>query len=203
MATTPKPLIAALALPLLLFAPPRAAAEDTTFQAPPAAKILEAAADEYVQSNGLHVRWSAVTYELSTGHQAEVFVEVDGLGRGDGYIFVESEILVHVSHDPDARDGTITTWIAPDITLPEAALLELPQVNVAEELFAGIADPRATKCSNFGKKAVKAAKYIWIGLSAAAGAACCAVTTAGCPLCVGGATVVGAVGADIANDYCE
>lgn len=188
-------------LPLLFLAPTQAAAEDLMIEAPPEAKILDVAAGETSQPDGLRVRWTSVTYELSTGQEAEMFVEVDDHGRGDGYIFVEGEALVHVT--TDGHGGT-TTWVAPDIDLPQQALAELAPVNVASEIFAGVGEgPQEFKCSEFGKGAVRAAKYVWIGLNAAAGYACCAAVQPACVLCIGGAAVSGAMGSDIADGYCD
>jgi hypothetical protein len=99
-------------LSLLLAVPTQAAAEVPTSEAPPEPTILEVAADEVLQPDGRRVRWASVTYELSSGHEAEVFVEVDEHGRGDGLIYVEGEALVHVTTDGEV--GT-TTWVAPDM----------------------------------------------------------------------------------------
>lgn len=194
---------ALLAFSLLAPMPAAAAVpHDICVQPPPAAKVTDVASGQDEQPNGIQVRWASVTYVLSTGHEAEVYVEVDGRGRGEGYIYVEGDPIVHVSYDTDARGGT-TSWTAPDIDLPQQALAELAQSDVAEELFSGLGGPQETKCSEFGKGAVKVTKYLWIGLVAAAGVACCGATTGGCPACVGAATVAGAVGNDIADGYCD
>jgi hypothetical protein len=188
-------------LPLLFAVPTQAAAEDLTIQAPPEVTILDVAADETLQPDGHRVRWTSVTYELSTGHEAEMFVEVDDRGRGDGYIFIEGEALLHVTTD---EHGATTTWVAPDIDLPPEALAQLATVNVADEIFAGIGEPQAFKCSDFGKGVVKAAKYLWVGLAGAAGAACCAGGLGvGCLVCGGATSVAILAGTEAADGYCE
>lgn len=194
-----------VALPLLFVAPTQAAAkdkDDLTIQAPPEAKILDVAADETSQPDGLRVRWTSVTYELSTGQEAEMFVEVDDRGRGDGSIYVEGELLVEVT--TDGHGGT-TTWVAPDIDLPEQALAQLAPANVASEVFAGVGQgPQEFPCSDFGKGAVRAAKYVWIGLTTATGVVCCmGGIGVGCIVCATAAGVAGEMGGDIADGYCE
>jgi hypothetical protein len=189
-------------LPMLCVAPTRVAAEDVTVEAPPEANILDVAADETSQPDGLRSRWTSVAYELSTGHEAEMFVEVDERGRGVGYIFVDGEVLVHVT--TDAQGGT-TTWVAPDMDLPHQARAELVPSNLADEIYSGLGDdPQEFKCSEFGKSAVRAAKYLWIGLSTATGIVCCLPpATPACVVCGSAAGVAGAIGADIADEYCE
>jgi hypothetical protein len=198
MKEIPNKFLVSLSLFSLFFAmPTQAAAEDLPTQAVPEVQILDVAADETVQLDGLRVRWTSVTYELSTGHEAEMFVEVDDHGRGDAYILLEGEELMHVATD---EHGGTTTWVASDIDLSPKVLTELTAANLPDEIFAGM-DPQEFKCSDFGKKAVRAAKYLWIGANTALGLACCA--TPACIPCGTAATVLGAIGADIADDYCE
>jgi hypothetical protein len=141
-------LVTALAVPLNAFLPPNAetvdAAESTT---PAPSRILDTAAGEVTQPDGRHVRWTSVTHELSTGQEAEAFVEVDDRGRGDVLIYVDGDVIMHVSTDGQSD----TTWIAPDLGLPPEAIAELVSTDVATQVFAGIG-PQAFKCSEFGKK---------------------------------------------------
>jgi hypothetical protein len=172
-------------------------------QAPPEPTILEIAADEVRQRDGLRVRWASATYELSSGQEAELFVEVDERGRGDGLIYVDGEALVHVV--TDGQGVTTTTWVAPDVDLPPQAIAQLASVNVADEVFAGIRyEPLSFTCSDFGKRVVKAAKYLWVGLMGAAMPVCCAATGGvGCVAC-GAATAMGALaGTEAADGYCD
>jgi hypothetical protein len=161
--------------------------------------ILEVAADELLRPDGLRVRWASTTYELSSGQEAELFVEVDELGRGDGLIYVDGEALVHV-----IVDGGTTTWVAPDVDLPPQTLAQLAHANVANEIFSGIGGPQEFPCSDFGKKAVKAAKYLWVGLLGAAIPVWCAATGGvGCPACGAAAAVGSLAGVEAADGYCD
>jgi hypothetical protein len=175
--------------------------EGATSQAPPEPTILEVASDEVLQPDGLRVRWASTTYELSSGREAELFVEVDEHGRGDGLIYVDGEALVHVTTDVK---GDTTSWVAPDVDLPPQVLAELANETVANEIFAGIGGPQEFPCSDFGRKAVRAAKYLWIAATHAATAVCCiGGAGVGCVLCVAGVGVAGHAGAEAADDYCD
>lgn len=49
-----------------------------------------------------------MTHELSTGQEAEAFVEVDDLGRGDALIYGDGVALMHVTTDEHAGVATPT-----------------------------------------------------------------------------------------------
>jgi hypothetical protein len=170
-------------------------------QAPPESRILEVTADEFVQPDGRRVRWTSVTHELSTGQEAEAFVEVDDLGRGEALIYVEGVALMHVSTD---EHGDATTWIAPDIDLPPETLPQLVSSDVATEVFAGIGDDELSgPCGKWGR----VVKYAWNGIIGAAAIACCVgVATpsalAGCVACGSLAGIASSAADDIEEDYC-
>jgi hypothetical protein len=114
---------------------------------------------------------------------------------------VDGEALVHVTSD---GHGDTTTLVAPDIDLPPPVIAQLSHAIVAGEIFAGIGGPQEFPCSDFGKKAVKAAKYLWVGVSAAVGIVCCiGGVTVGCAVCGAAAAVSGEWGGDIADEYCD
>jgi hypothetical protein len=188
-------------LSLLFVGPTQVAADELIIEAPLEAKIIDVATDETSQPGGPRVRWASVTYELSTGHEAEMFVKVDERGHGDAYVFLEGEALIHVITD---EHGGTRTWAAPDGDLSPEVIAEFAAVNVADEIFAGMGEPQAFKCSEFGKSAVKAAKYLWVGLMGAAMPVCCAATGGvGCVAC-GAATAIGALaGTEAADGYCD
>jgi hypothetical protein len=175
-------------------------------QAPPEPTILEVAADELVQPDGSRVRWTSVTYELSSGQEAEAFVEVDERGRGDGLIYVDGEVLMHITV---SDHGGTTTWVAPNIDLPPEALAQLVSVDVATEVFARIGyEPLGGPCSESTKKWVRVAKYAWHGIIGGAAVVCCAGATAAsggaaCIACGVFAGVAMEAGSDIADDYCS
>lgn len=187
-----------MTLPLVFAAPTQAAAGESA-EPPPDVNILDVAAGELQQTP--RVRWTSVAYELSTGHEAELFVEVDDRGRGAADIYVDGEVVVQVTTD---GDGGTTTWFAPDIALPPEALAQLAAVNVASEIFAGIDDVPTFECSEFGKGAVKAAKYLWYGLTGALTGACClGGVGVGCVVCGAAAAAAAEMGGDVADEYCE
>jgi hypothetical protein len=202
-------LVTAFAVPLgnasLPPVPDDVAVEAADSQAPPEPTILDVAADEFLQPDGRRVRWTSVTYELSSGHEAEAFVEVDDRGRGDGFIYVDGEALMHVCVDDH---GDTTTWAAPNVDLPPEALAQLMSADVATEVFAGIGDEALSgPCSESTKKLVRVAKYAWYGVIGAALGACClgasaASGGAASVACGGLAGVAMGAGSDIADDYC-
>lgn len=167
------------------------------------AKILATDSGELEQDNRLRVRWVSITYELSTGHEAEVYLAVDALGRGEMHLFVEGEVIVYTDYNHDERGGT-TTWAAERVDLPDEALVELVvPASVGELVIATLGSgPQETKCSDFGKKVVKVAGYLWVGLTAAASAPCCAAGIS-CPACLGASAVAGLYGYEVAQGYCD
>jgi hypothetical protein len=112
-------------------------------------------------------------------------------------IYVDGEPLIHVS-----TDGY--TWLAPDIDLQPEALAQLVSGQVGDEILARMAyEPLSFPCSEFGKKVVRGAKYLWIAASTAVGLACCVDTVGvGCIACGSAAAVAAEWGGDIADDYC-
>jgi hypothetical protein len=63
---------------------------------------------------------------------------------------------------------------------------------------------QAFKCAEFGKSAVKAAKYLWVGLMGAAMPVCCAATGGVGGVACGAATAIGALaGTEAAEGYCD
>src|SRR5699024_2892697 len=99
-------------------------------QAGPEPTILDMAADDVTQPDGRRARWMSVTYALPSGHEAEVFIEVDERGRGDGLIYVDGEALVHVTTD---EQGDITTWTAPNAELSREAIIDLAGADLAND----------------------------------------------------------------------
>src|SRR5689334_8702230 len=80
-------LLVALTPTLALTGPPGAASTPTTttaeeFAAPSEPTIRDFARGEIEHPNGRLSRWVSVSYGLSTGQEAQVFVEVDTLGIG-------------------------------------------------------------------------------------------------------------------------
>jgi hypothetical protein len=163
--------------------------------------ILEAVADETVEPDGRRVRWASVTYELSSGRQAEAFVEVDEQGRADALIYSQGEPLVHVTTD---ENGAVTRWVAPDIDLPLEDFSQLLSADVAHAVITGIGNEHlAGPC-----RWARLAKYTLAATGFVAASACCTSVGgptfgAGCIVCGGLATVTVAAGSDVIDDYCS
>jgi hypothetical protein len=83
-------------------------------------------------------------------------------------------------------------------------IAQLTAANVANEIFGGMVnEPLKFPCSEFGKGVLKAAKYLWVGMTGAATAVCCiGGFGVGCVICTAGANLAGYAGAEMANDYC-
>ncbi len=115
---------------------------------PPTAEIVDADGYEQTQARDLRVRWASVTYVLAAGPEAEVFVEVDERGRGDGYLAVDGELLAHVVYDAQV----LAVWVAEDVDLDEAVLRELMQAGVGERLLDVLAsmEPQETNAASSG-----------------------------------------------------
>ncbi len=121
---------------------------------------------------------------------------------GDGLIYVDGEALLHVTTD---EHGGTTTWVTPGFDIPPQLIAELGAANVATEVFAGMSrEPLAFPCSEFGKKVVRFAKYLWVGMVGAAGGACCVASGgAGCIVCGAAAGVAQLADTEAADGYCE
>ncbi len=177
-----------------------AASTPTLTQSEP--KIRGSSSGEVERADGRRARWVSVTYELSSGQEAQAFVEVDTRGVGEAMIDVEGEPLLHVIVD---EQGITETWTAPGADVSPEMFVELLGSDVANEIFAGvIPQPAGFPCSEYGKKVLRAGKWIWKGLILAGEAVCCGATTgAGCILCAIGGEIVGEIGEGALDDYCE
>ncbi|KIG17343.1 hypothetical protein DB30_03400 [Enhygromyxa salina] len=175
-----------------------ALSSDPAFQPPPVA-----VADEYISPEGHRTRWASVTYTLPDGQIAEVVMIADDANRGDGYVYVEGEAVVHSSWN---ETGGVHTWTssAPGASAQAlAALTSLPG-EAGDELFdAFTTDSEAFKCSEWGKKVLNASRYIWAGVVGAGMAACCVAGGPACIPCAGGLAAVGLYGDDQLTDYGE
>jgi hypothetical protein len=194
-----------------LLAPAQAlAAGEYCAPLPPAASVVDSDHSEDIQADGTKSWSSTVIYTLSTGETAEAVVTFDSRQTGEVYFAVDGEIVVYVTYaesdEPGAnlsRGLATRSWAAPELAERQAMTAELLQESVGELLFTGLI-PQATKCSDFGKGVMRGLKYLWIGATAAAGAACCAGTgIVGCAACAAGAAAAGTAGAEAANNHCD
>lgn len=169
-----------------------------TYQPPPLAVV-----DEYTTQDGHRTRWASVTYTLPDGETAEAVLVVDDADHGDGYLYVDGEAVAHSSWGADTG---VTNWTSSDPAARELAKVALDGLggeagNELLDAFAG--DSQAFKCSAWGKKVLRAGKYIWVGVVASTTAACCGATAPGCILCAGAGAAAGAMGADALEGYCD
>jgi hypothetical protein len=194
-----------------LLTPTRAlAAGEFCAPLPPEASIVDSNQFEDVKSDGSTTWSSTVTYSLSTGEVAEAVLTFDSLQTGEMYFAVDGEIVVHVTFSQAAEPGAnlergfaTRSWADPDLAEQPALVAELLQESVGDILLDGMI-PQPIKCSGFGKGVMRGVKYLWIGATAAAGAACCAGTgIVGCAACAAGAAAAGTAGAEAANNHCD
>lgn len=148
--------------------------------------------------DGGRSRWVTVTYELSTGQEAQAFVEVDTQGIGQGLIDLDGEPILQVTVD---AHGITDLWAAPEADVSPEMFVELLGSAVAHDVFAGIVpEPAGFPCSDYGKTVWKASKWIWKGLILAGEAACCSTTD--CILCSIGGEFIEGMGEAAWDDYC-
>jgi hypothetical protein len=190
---------------LCLFGSPEPPADTTDpfgAVAPPAAVAIDVAGSEGTFDDGTQYWVRTVTYELASGDVGEAHMVIASDGYGTLQISINGEVIASAESSDTELGPLLHTWTVPETNYPGDVLAQINQPRVGEELLVGVI-PQEFKCSAWGRKAVRMAKYLWIGVSGATGAVCCMATTAGCPLCVAGAGIASAVGTDAANGYCD
>jgi hypothetical protein len=185
------------------------AEEEVCSQLPQDAIVTDSQFDHWTQSDGTEVVVAYTSYVLTTGDEAFAYVVFDSNDAGEVYYGLNGDVVLHTSYResstlPRTGTGPVTeTWVNPVLfRYPQEALVELSQDSVGTILLGGLV-PQPFKCSAWGKKVLKGAKYLWVGASAAVGAACCAGGGVGCILCAAGAAAAGQAGADVADGYCD
>jgi hypothetical protein len=159
--------------------------------------------DEYTTPAGHRTRWASAKYVLPDGKLAEVFIIADDTASGEATISVDGEAIASATYDP--KTG-VTRWTSSEpgsLALSATALAAMP--GHGEELMDAFApvDAQGFPCSDFGKKVLRAGKYIWGAIILAGGAACCEVTFGiGCILCHAGGLVLTEEGWQALEDYC-
>lgn len=171
---------------------------------PPAPSYVDVSYFDDARADGSYVWGAEATYELSTGDLGEMYIVIDSGGAGEAYLAINGNIVAHASVSPDdAVSGgpTAAWWSSPQLNYSAELLAELMQGPAAGMINRMI--PQEFKCSPFGKKAVKGAKYAWFAVTGALTAACCGTLTVGCLVCAGGAAAAAGAGADALDEYCE
>lgn len=155
------------------------------------------------RADGSQVWGVEVAYILSSGDAGDAFLTIDEDGNGEAYLAIDGDIVAHTSltHDPRTGWPTLTSWSPPDLDhAPEliAESMQIPMGLAINRMF-----PQEFKCSPFGKQVVKAAKYLWIGATFAAGATCCVTVSATCYLCGVSMALAGEAGAEALDKHCD
>jgi hypothetical protein len=167
-----------------------------------AAPVVEA--DEYTTRAGHRTRWASAKYVLPDGKIAEVFIIADDRASGEATISVDGEAIVSSSYDE--RRG-VTRWISPEPGTRQAAAAAIAAIaqQGSDELLDAFApdEQLAFPCSDWGKKVLRAGKYIWGSLIVASEYVCCTASAgAGCAVClIGGWNLVEA-GTEALEGYC-
>jgi hypothetical protein len=142
-------------------------------------------------------------YPLSTGDVGEVFVTADTDGNGHAYFAINGDLVAAATVTVvDGEEPEPQTWTASGELYAPELVAELVQHEAVTDLAADMV-PEEFKCSRFGRKVLKAAKYAMYGTATALTAACCSTVTPGCLVCAFGAGAgAGAIG-DAFDAYCE
>jgi len=117
---------------------------------------------------------------------------------------IDGEIIAHVAValDPATHQAVTTTWHPPEVSATPEGIAEMMRIDlpaiVAESL------PQEFECSAWGRKALKAGKYLWRGVVAAAELTCCAGSLGvGCIVCTGVNVVVDTYITDKLDNHCD
>jgi hypothetical protein len=176
--------------------PPSDTAAPTSYAAP----VVEA--DEYTTPAGHRTRWASAKYVLPDGKLAEVFIIADDTASGEATISVDGEAIVSATYDPSAG---VTRWTSPELGAADLATAALTAIGDrgGEELLDAFAavGPQAFPCSDYGRKVLRASKYIWRGLTVAAQVA--GGVGVGCVACAIAADALKEAGSKELDGYCD
>jgi|SRR5690606_16180686 len=171
---------------------------------PPAPEHIDSQPFTSTATGGSQAWGSTATYRLSTGETGEAFMLVNSDASGEAQLMVDGEIIAHVAVDwPTSSPGPIvTTWYSPSVSATPEAIAEMMRVDlpliVADQL------PQEFKCSDWGRKVMKAGKYMALGLIGAGAAACCIASQGFACVACGGASMAGGVAVvEFADGYCD
>lgn len=172
---------------------------------PPLQPPPVAVAQDYTTQEGRRVRSASVTYPLPDGQIAEVVILADEMASGDGYLFVDGEAIAHTRYD---EVGGVVTWTSPNSKASELAAVALAGLSggAYAELEDAFTDygPHGFPCSEFGKKVLKAGKYIVGGLIAGSAAVCCQATSGvACFACGAGGWALIEASSEGFDNYCD
>jgi hypothetical protein len=171
---------------------------------PPSPTVKDVTHFDDTNADGSRAWGAEATYELSSGDLGEAYVMIDSHGSGEGRLMINGDIIAHAAivEDPQTLQPVTTMWWPTTADYPPEVIAEAMRV----DLLAMVADsiPQEFKCSEFGKKVMKAGKYMVAGLLGAGVAGCCIVSQGLACIACGGAAAMGAMaGSEFADGYCD
>jgi hypothetical protein len=173
---------------------------------PAAPKRVDAQPFESTAIDGTRTWGATATYQLSTGALGEAFMVLSDDGSGEAQFMIDGEIIAHVAIESPGSGpepvSALTTWLPASVSASPDAIAEMMQVDLPVIVAGSI--PQEFKCSDWGRKVMKAGRYIvGAGLAAAAGACCAASKGLACSACAAGAWTANEAVGEFANGYCD
>lgn len=179
---------------------------------PSAPANIEISFSDNALPGGLRVLSASAVYELSNGDLAEAYLEADSSGYAELSIAIDGEVVMRSAAEParvlpgaendNSDDLSLTSmWDELDADYPPQLLAELIHHDVLAAMTIGMV-PEEFKCSRFGKRVMKAAKYATYGVATAVTAACCTSVSPACLACAFSAGAAGGAIGDAFDDYC-
>lgn len=176
--------------------------------APPEPTNISVAYGQGQRPDGTVFYTASATSTLSTGDMGEANIMVAGDGSGrvslaiNGTIITQGEISVGEYNDDDVlMPPTVHTWTPTEQIYTGELIAELLQGETFAIMMNGMV-PQAFKCSSFGRKAVRAGKYLFLA-AVGAGAAACGLSTGALVPCGAAGMAAGAAISDGFEGYCE
>lgn len=149
--------------------------------------------------------WGAeATYQISSGEVGEALMAIDSDGTGEVQLMIDGEIIAHVAVAIDSATGqpVTTTWHPPEVSASPEAIAELLRVDLPAIVAGSL--PQEFKCSAWGRKVMKAGRYMVGAGLAAATAACCVVSQGvACFACAAGGWTANEAAGEFADGYCD
>lgn len=153
--------------------------------------------------DGVSYLGASSTYTLSTGDVGEAHIVIDAEGFGEAYFAINGDIVSHTTIEYGEIDGPrLSSWHPPSLNY---------SAELVAELIAGATDdltrrmiPEPIKCSDFGRKATKATKWLFRAAKYATAAACCTLSAgSACVVCAAGTLLAGDAVEEALDGHCN